>query len=45
MMPITPVPGITVDLEGKRIINKKYRGVRLFHRLGMSARIMRSNDY
>jgi integrase len=33
-MAITVVPGITVDLDGKRIINKEYRGVRLFHRLG-----------
>ena len=33
-MPITSVPGITVGFEGKRIINKEYRGVRLFRRLG-----------
>jgi integrase len=33
-MAITVVPGITVGFDGKRIINKEYRGVRLFRRLG-----------
>lgn len=31
---MTSVPGITVGFDGKRIINKEYRGVRLFRRLG-----------
>lgn len=33
-MTITRSPGITVGFDGKRIINKEYRGVRLFLRLG-----------
>lgn len=34
-MAITAVPGINVDVDGKRIINKEYRGIRLFRRLGV----------
>lgn len=34
-MTITRSPGITVAFDGKRIINKEYRGVRLFRRLGI----------
>ena len=33
-MTITRAPGIAVGLDGKRIINKEYRGARLFVRLG-----------
>jgi hypothetical protein len=33
-MAITCIPGITVGSDGKRVINKEYRGVRLFRRLG-----------
>ena len=33
-MTITRSPGITIGLDGKRIINKEYRGARLFIRLG-----------
>lgn len=30
----TPTAGITVDRNGRRTINKEYRGVRVFLRLG-----------
>jgi len=33
-MATTFTPGITVDAVGRRTINKEYRGVRLFRRLG-----------
>jgi hypothetical protein len=33
-MTITCIPGITIACDGKRIINKEYRGVRVFRRLG-----------
>ena len=33
-MAITCIPGITIGSDGKRVIKKEYRGVRLFRRLG-----------
>src|ERR1700674_4768709 len=33
-MPSTRTPGITVDSNGNRTINKEYRGTRLFLRFG-----------
>jgi len=34
-MPSTRTPGITVDADGQRTINKEYRGERIFLRLGL----------
>jgi len=33
-MPSTRTPGITVDAEGHRTIDKEHRGVRIYARLG-----------
>ena len=32
-MTTTKTPGITVDVDGCKIIDKEYRGIRLFRRL------------
>lgn len=36
-MPSTQVPGLTVNAAGEHIIDKEYRGVRIFGRLGAIA--------
>ena len=36
-MPSTQVPGLTVNAAGQHIIDKEYRGVRIFARLGAIA--------
>ena len=36
-MPFTGIPGITLNAVGHRIIDKEYRGVRIFRRLGSTS--------
>jgi hypothetical protein len=49
-MPSTRTPGITVNARGQRIIDKEYRGVRIFQRLGQitddeAEQCLRKSDY